>query len=70
VTSTASDVRYGRRGGRWAVTRKGKDICATCRNNDAHWLAQLRGDEWQVCNRCRTQAEQYSPSMTFEALDA
>jgi len=52
------------------VTRKGKDICATCRNNDAHWLAQLRGDEWQVCNRCRTQAEQYSPSMTFEALDA
>ena len=70
MTSTARDKRYGRRGGRWAETRKGA-TCQTCRNGDARYRARHEntGEAWSVCETCAVQAKRLRAPITFEPLE-
>ena len=69
MTSSARDVRYGRRGGRWAETRNGA-TCVTCRNGDARYTARhdTTGEQWRVCETCAVQAKRLNAPITFGPL--
>lgn len=68
MTSTARDTRYGRRGGRWAETRTGADVCATCCNGTARYTATRGGESWPVCTSCRDQGVRVGSEAIFTPI--
>jgi hypothetical protein len=70
MTSTARDKIYGRRGGRWAETRKGA-TCQTCRNGDARHEVrhEVTGELWRSCETCAVQAKRLRAPVTFGPLE-
>lgn len=66
--SATADKRYGRRGGRWAETRDGTDVCDTCKNGVARFHAELDGEQWRVCTGCRDQGQRLGARATYTPL--
>lgn len=73
VTSTASTLRYGNQGGRFAPTRQ-TATCLTCRNGTARWMC-IRStpdgrpqEAWPVCTTCRAQGERLSTLLEYTAI--
>lgn len=71
---TAQDVRYGRRGGRWApkgLDRSTPGVCATCCRGDARYTATSTSDpddSWSMCVTCAAQAERLHAAVTVVRL--
>lgn len=72
---TATDIRYGRRGGTWLPDTGPVDdtTCATCRRLAATHIARSATNPeepaWRVCRRCATQARRVGAAVHIHPLE-